>query len=73
MLKPAGRLVLIDINYPADGNWLGTRLTELWKYAGDLIRDMDALFHEFSLSHVDREVGGWGSVHLYIAEKGSKR
>ncbi len=70
VLKPNGRLVLIDINYPADGNWLGTRLTEFWQDAGDLIRDMDALFGEFSLSHVDREVGGWGSVHLYVAEKG---
>ena len=69
VLKPAGRLVLIDINYPADGNWLGTRLTQSWKYAGDLIRDMSALFREFSLPHVDREVGGFGSVHLYVAEK----
>jgi ubiquinone/menaquinone biosynthesis C-methylase UbiE len=70
VLKP-GRLVLIDINYPADRNRLGTWLTEFWQYAGDLIRDMDAPFREFALSAVDREVGGWGSVHLYIVEKGA--
>jgi len=71
VLKPAGRLVLIDINYPADGNRLGTWLTGLWKYAGDLIRDMGPLFREFGLEHVDHEIGGWGSVHLYIATKRS--
>ena len=71
VLKPAGRLVLIDINYPADGNRLGTWLTGLWKYAGDLIRDMGALFGEFGLEHVDHEIGGWGSVHLYLATKRS--
>ncbi len=69
VLKPAGRLVLIDINYPADGNRLGTWLTEVWKYAGDLIRDMRSLFREFPLEHVDQEIGGWGSVHLYVATK----
>jgi ubiquinone/menaquinone biosynthesis C-methylase UbiE len=69
VLKPAGRLVVIDIDYPADGNRLGTWLTEFWKYAGDLIRDMGALFREFSLEHTDREIGGWGSVHLYVATK----
>ena len=69
VLKPAGRLVLIDINYPADGNRLGTWLTEFWRYAGDLIRDMNALFGEFGLEHVDHEIGGWGSVHLYVATK----
>ena len=63
VLKPAGRLVLIDINYPADGNRLGTWLTECWRYAGDLIRDMSGLFREFSLEHTDQEIGGWGSVH----------
>jgi len=73
VLKPAGRLVLIDLNYPADGNRLGTWLTGFWRYAGDLIRDMSGLFREFSLEHTDQEIGGWGSVHLYVAEKGSKR
>jgi ubiquinone/menaquinone biosynthesis C-methylase UbiE len=69
VMKPAGRLVLIDINYPADGNWLGTGLTRMWQHAGDLIRDVGALFRNFGLRHVDREIGGWGSVHLYVATK----
>ena len=69
VLKPGGRLVLIDVNYPADGNWLGRRLVGLWKLAGDLIRDMCGLFREFGLDFTDTEVGGWGSVHLYVVVK----
>lgn len=69
VLKPGGRLVLIDINYPTDGNSPGTWLTALWKHSGDLIRDLNALFDHFSVQHVDEEIGGWGSVHLYRATK----
>ena len=46
VLRPNGRLVIIDVNYPADANRLGTALVELWKRSGDLIRDMHALFTE---------------------------
>ena len=69
VLKPAGRLVMIDINYPRDGNRLGTVLIALWRHAGDLIRDMDALFRQFDFAASDEEIGGFGSVHLYIATK----
>lgn len=67
VLRPNGRLVLIDINYPADQNRLGTALTSLWIGSGDLIRDMRKLFDDNALTHTDREIGGWGSVHLYVA------
>ncbi len=69
VLKPEGRFVLIDVNFPANGNWLGTRLTEFWMHAGDLVRDMSALFEEVGLDHSDEEVGGSGSIHLYVAKR----
>jgi ubiquinone/menaquinone biosynthesis C-methylase UbiE len=69
VLKPKGRLVIIDVNYPGDGNRPGTCLVNCWKLAGDIIRDMDKLFNMYGLSFEDREIGGWGSVHLYIANK----
>lgn len=74
VLRPGGRLVILDVNYPSNGNRLGTALVELWKRSGDLIRDMPALFAEFGLDATDREVGGFGSVHLYLAKRsgGSK-
>lgn len=67
VLTPNGRVVLIDVNYPADGNWLGTTLTRLWAQAGDLVRDMAMLFDANRLSYTYEEIGGWGSIHMYVA------
>jgi ubiquinone/menaquinone biosynthesis C-methylase UbiE len=72
VLCTGGRLVMIDVNYPGDRNRLGTALASLWRRTGDLIRDMHQLFGEFGLDVTDDEIGGFGSVHLYIARKRSK-
>ena len=69
VLKPGGRLVLVDVNYPGNGNWVGKLLTKGWKAGGDIIRDMPVLFAEFGLECTEKEVGGYGSVHLYVVEK----
>lgn len=67
VLKPTGRIVLIDVNYPANDNWCGAFLTRLWVRSGDLVRDMDALFETNQLRYSDEEIGGCGSIHLYVA------
>jgi ubiquinone/menaquinone biosynthesis C-methylase UbiE len=72
VLKEGGRLILIDVNYPSDGSWLGTVLVNLWKLTGDIIRDMGALFDQFGLDYTDQEIGGYGSVHIYVATKGNQ-
>jgi ubiquinone/menaquinone biosynthesis C-methylase UbiE len=69
VLKKGGKLVLIDIDYPADRNWLGMRMTRFWAALGDIVRDMGAMFREFNFEYTDREIGGFGSVHLFLAEK----
>jgi len=69
VLKKGGRLVMVDVNYPADQNRWGTWSTKAWAVLGDLIRDMDKLFRQFGFTYTDEEVGGFGSIHLYIAEK----
>jgi ubiquinone/menaquinone biosynthesis C-methylase UbiE len=69
VLKPGGRIVMIDINFPRDGNKVGTMLTEGWKIGGDIIRDVSELFERFGYEYTDQEVGGYGSVHLYAATK----
>jgi ubiquinone/menaquinone biosynthesis C-methylase UbiE len=69
VLHPGGLIVMVDINYPKDGNRAGTLLTNAWKAGGDIIRDIPALFDEFGFEYIDREVGGFGSVHLYVATK----
>jgi ubiquinone/menaquinone biosynthesis C-methylase UbiE len=69
VLSSDGRLVLIDADYPHDDNFLGTLLTKAWAYGGDIIRDMGTLFEQFGFHFTDDEIGGFGSVHLYVAKK----
>lgn len=66
VLKPDGRLVIVDINYPKDRNWLGTKLIQLWM-AWDIVRNMGELFESSGWEYEETEIGGFGSVHLYIA------
>lgn len=72
VLRPGGRLTMIDVNYPADGNWIGTALTNWAKRAGDLIRDIPRALDEHGFTSTDTAIGGCGSVHLYIAQKASQ-
>lgn len=69
VLRPQGRIVMVDVGYPPDGNRLGSALADMWKRSGDLIRDMPALFESFDFQVCRQPVGGFGSVHLYIATK----
>jgi ubiquinone/menaquinone biosynthesis C-methylase UbiE len=69
VLKSEGRFILVDIDYPKDQNWLGIQTTRLWAALGDIIRNMDALFRQTGFRFREEEVGGFGSVHLYIATR----
>ena len=69
VLKPQGLLILIDINYPKNHNLLGSTLIEFWKYSGDLVRNMDQLLKKFKVKYNEEELGGFGSVHLYLCTK----
>ena len=60
---------MIDIDYPKDHNRLGMALTKFWRASGDIIRDMDVLFKELNWEFQEEETGGFGSVHLYVAER----
>ena len=69
VLRLGGRLILIDVNYPADRNWLGMRLTSFWRHLGDIIRDVGKLLENHGFDYEDREIGGFGSIHMYICQK----
>jgi ubiquinone/menaquinone biosynthesis C-methylase UbiE len=72
VLKPGGRLVLIDIDYPRDGNRMGRWLVErFWKPFGDLIRNVPTVLSDAGFEVAEDEIGGWGSVHQYLATKPS--
>jgi ubiquinone/menaquinone biosynthesis C-methylase UbiE len=69
VLKEGGRLLIVDFNYPSNRNRLGYWLTKLMESAGDTIRDIPKIIQEFPLEYTEKEIGGFGSVHLYIAKK----
>ena len=69
VLKPDGKLVMIDVDYPEDRNWLGMALTKFWMASGDIIRDMGALFDMSGWTFQEEEIGGFGSIHLYVAKR----
>jgi ubiquinone/menaquinone biosynthesis C-methylase UbiE len=69
VIKKGGRLILIDINYPANHNRIGMTITRIFASLGDIIRDIDLVFKSQNITYQDIEIGGFGSVHLYLAEK----
>ncbi len=69
VLRPRGRIVMIDVGYPPGGDRLGSTLAGIWKRSGDVIRDMPALFKRSGFDVVDESIGAFGSVRLYVATK----
>lgn len=69
VLKPAGRLVLMDVAYPAEDRLVGAFLANLWKLSGDLIRDFPSLLEALDFEFTEEEIRGLGSIHLYLAHE----
>ncbi len=57
---PGGRVVLIDIGLPPDGNRLGTVLARLWERLGDFLYDQPAMMAACGLTAVTCEAYGPG-------------
>ena len=69
VLKPGGQLLIVDFDYPANRNRFGYCLTKLMEKGGDTIRHLPDLLAQFGFEFTETEVGGFGSVHLYVARK----
>ena len=69
VLKPGGKLIMVDIAYPHNRRALGMALTNAWIAMGDIVRDMAPIFEEFNFDFSDQQIGGFGSVHLFVAQK----
>ena len=69
VLKKRGKLLIVDFNYPSNRNRFGYWLTKIMESAGDTIRDISKILQEFRFEYTEEEIGGFGSVHLYIARK----
>jgi ubiquinone/menaquinone biosynthesis C-methylase UbiE len=69
VLKDGGKLLIVDFDYPANRNRFGYWLTKLMESAGDTIRDISKMLQAFPFEYTEEEIGGFGSVHLYVARK----
>lgn len=69
VLKERGRLLIVDFDYPSNRNRFGYWLAKLMESAGDTVRDISKILQEFPFEYTKEEIGGFGSVHLYIARK----
>lgn len=69
VIRKEGKLLIVDVNFPLDRNWAGMQLAKFWMASGDILRDMALLFQEEAIDYSVTEIGGWGSVHLYVARK----
>ena len=68
-LRPGGKLILLDFNYPSNRNVFGYLLVKLMERGGDILKDISKLLEHCGFDFTDNEIGGWGGVHLYIAKK----
>jgi len=69
VLKEGGKLLIVDFDYPSNRNRFGYWLTKSMESAGDTIRDISKIVQEFPFEYTEEEIGGFGSVHLYVARK----
>ena len=69
VLKEGGKLLIVDFDYPSNRNRFGYWLTKSMESAGDTIRDISKIVQAFPFAYTEEEIGGFGSVHLYIARK----
>jgi ubiquinone/menaquinone biosynthesis C-methylase UbiE len=68
VLKEDGKLLLVDFDYPANRNLLGYWIVKLWEKLGDIIKDINSLLSIYEFNYQDIPIGGFGSVHLFIAK-----
>lgn len=69
VLKEDGILLLVDFDYPENRNLLGYWIVKLWEKLGDIIKDINSLLSKYEFNYQDISIGGFGSVHLFIAKK----
>ena len=44
------------------------RLTSFWRHLVDIIRDVGKLLEDHGFDYEDREIGRFGSVHMYLCD-----
>lgn len=69
-----GRVVLVDIGLPSDGNLLGAFWARLWRRMGVILHDQVALMRQSGLTIVVYEEFGPGKhIRVMVGEKRARR
>jgi len=69
VLKKNGKLLLMDFDYPANRNLLGYSLVKIGERYGDIMKDIKAYLKAGELTYREINVGGFGSVYLFVCSK----
>jgi ubiquinone/menaquinone biosynthesis C-methylase UbiE len=69
VLRPGGALLLVDVDYPSDRNIFGYFLVKIGECFGDIIKNIEQMLKEKRLNYNCKNVGGFGSVKLFIITK----
>jgi demethylmenaquinone methyltransferase / 2-methoxy-6-polyprenyl-1,4-benzoquinol methylase len=70
VLRPQGRVILIDACFPDNGNRIARGLGHLWELFGDQLRDESSLMREVGFDVIERyEFGAFNSIRLTVGRK----
>ncbi len=69
LLKPGGRVVIVDAGEAKDGNPIAKALAVLWEVLGDYMRDEVPLMASRGLKVQREDYGPWDSVHIVVGER----
>ncbi len=69
VLRPGGKLVIIDAGEARDGNLVAQGLASLWSLIGDYMRDEVPLMAARGLDVRREDYGPWHSVHATVGVK----
>lgn len=69
VLKPGGRLLLLDYDYPPDGNLVGYLVVRFIEKCGDLMKDIGRMIDKTGCGYQRKYIGACKSVQLFIVDK----
>ena len=71
VMKPGGKLIMIDYDYPENRNVFGYLTVKLIEASGDIIRNVPEIAERCGCTCSKKTVGSFGSIILFIIEKAS--
>lgn len=69
VVKPGGRIIIVDAGESHTGNRMAHWLSELWEFLGDYMRDEVPLMQAQGLDVHREEYGPWGCIHVVVGTR----